>query len=324
MEFPAELRGEIERLLSDESVNALSAAAEGISRKYRSNDGSGRRLVSDRRDILAYAAVRMPATFGAVSRALELTLDCLPEECREFSTALDVGAGTGAASHAAYSLAGCERIICIEREPEMISVGRRLAECCGLPAEWQRGDITEGIDRSAELVLCSYCLNELTEKSAAAAVERLWERTQRLLLIVEPGTQEGYSHILAARERLILLGAHIAAPCPQVGKCPLEKGDWCHFTERVARSRLHKQLKGGDVPYEDEKFCFIAASREPVTPCAARILRHPDIQSGRIGLRLCTADGVTECTVTRKSPYFKAARKSGAGDSFNGIKAVVP
>lgn len=322
MEFPAELRGEIERLLADENTNQLSAAAEGISRKYRSNDGSGRRLVSDRRDILAYTAVRMPATFGAVSRALELTLECLPEECREFGTALDVGAGTGAASFAAYFQAGCEKMTCLEREPEMISVGRRLAEGCGLPAEWQRGDITEGINGSAELVLCSYCLNELAAKPAV--VDRLWESTQRLLLIVEPGTPEGYSHIIAARERLISLGANIAAPCPQEKGCPLEKGDWCHFTVRVARSRLHKQLKGGDVPYEDEKFCFIAASRESVLPCAARILRHPDIQSGRIGLRLCTADGVRECTVTRKSPDFKAARKSGAGDSFNGIKAVVP
>ncbi len=321
MEFPSELRGEIELLLAEENTGQLSAAAEDISRKYRENSGSGRRLVSGRRDILAYTAVRMPATFGAVSRALELALDCLPEGCGGFSTALDIGAGTGAAGYAAYYQAGCESIFCLEREPEMISVGRRLAESCGLPAEWRRGDLAGGIDRSAELVLCSYCLNELADKPAA--VNRLWESTLRLLLIVEPGTPEGYSNILAARERLISLGAHIAAPCPQEGSCPVEKGDWCHFTARVARSRLHKQLKGGDAPYEDEKFCFIAASREPVLPCAARILRHPDIQSGRIGLRLCTAGGIREYTVTRKSPDFKAARKSSAGDSF-GIMAVVP
>lgn len=324
MEFPAELRGEIERLLSAEKTDALAAAAESISRKYRGNNGSGKRLVSSRRDILAYAAVRMPATFGAVGRALELTLECLPEEQRDFSTALDVGAGTGAASHAAYHIAGCGSIICIEREPEMIAVGKRLTEFCGVPADWRRGDITDGIDGSAELVMCSYCLNELTESAGKTAVKRLWDCTRRLLLIVEPGTPEGSSRILAAREQLLALGAHIAAPCPHENGCPLKEGDWCHFTARVARSRLHKQLKGGDVPYEDEKFCFIAASREPVMPCRARVLRHPGIASGRISLELCTRQGIEQRTVTKKDPEFKQARKSGAGDSFNGIKAIVP
>lgn len=315
MEFPAELRGEVERLLSEENTDKLAKSAEGISERYRENNGSGKRLVSSRRDILAYSAVRMPATFGAVSRSLELALECFPDD--GFSTVLDIGAGTGAATHAAALAADCGEFTCIEREPEMISVGKQLTEFCGIPAVWKQGDITSGFDEKAELVMCSYCLNELTESARKKAVERLWNSTQRLLLIVEPGTPEGYSRILSAREQLIGLGAHIAAPCPHEDACPLEKGDWCHFTVRVARSRLHKQLKGGDVPYEDEKFCFLAVSREEVAPCGARVLRHPRIDSGRITLRLCTPNGVEERMVTKKSPQFKAARKSDAGDSFN-------
>lgn len=314
MEFPAELRGEVERLLSEENTEQLARAAEGISARYRENSGSGKRLVSVRRDILAYSAVRMPATFGAVSRSLELAFECFPDD--GFSTVLDVGAGTGAATHAAYLAADCGEFTCIEREPEMISVGKQLTEFWGVPAVWKQGDITAGFDEKAELVMCSYCLNELAESARKKAVERLWDSTRRLLLIVEPGTPEGYSRILSAREQLIALGAHIAAPCPHEKACPLPKGDWCHFTVRVARSRLHKQLKGGEVPYEDEKFCFLAASREDVSPCAARVLRHPRIDSGRITLRLCTADGAEERVVTKKSPLFKAARKSDAGGSF--------
>lgn len=317
MEFPAELRGEVERLLSEENTDSLARAAGGISARYRENNGSGKRLVSSRRDILAYSAVRMPATFGAVSRSLELALECLGDD--EFQTVLDIGAGTGAATHAAALSAECgssTSFTCIEREPEMISVGRQLTEFCGIPAVWKQGDITSGFDDRAELVLCSYCLNELTESARKKAVERLWESTQRLLLIVEPGTPEGYSRIISAREQLIALGAHIAAPCPHEKACPLEPGDWCHFTVRVARSRLHKQLKGVEVPYEDEKFCFLAVSREETSPCAARVLRHPRIDSGRVTLRLCTPDGAEERMVTKKSPQFKAARKSDAGDSF--------
>ena len=64
-------------------------------------------------------------------------------------------------------------------------------------------------------------------------------------------------------------------------------------------------------PYEDEKFCFLAASREEVSPCAARVLRHPRIDSGRITLKLCTPGGAEERMVTKKkSPQFKAAREN--------------
>ena len=36
MEFPAELRGEVERLLSEENTDKLAKAAEGISARYPS------------------------------------------------------------------------------------------------------------------------------------------------------------------------------------------------------------------------------------------------------------------------------------------------
>lgn len=316
MEFPAELRCEIEQLLSQENTADMSAAAEGISRRYRENDGSGRRMVSSRRDILAYAAVRMPATFGAVCRSLQLALECVPEERRDFQTVLDIGAGTGAASIAAALTAECSEIRCIEREPEMMALGELFTGICGVPAQWSRGDITEGISGKAELVLCSYCLNELTQSDRRNAVKRLWDSTQSLLLIIEPGTPEGWSHMMEIRRQLIDMGGHIAAPCPSQGECPLGGGDWCHFTERIQRSRMHKRLKGGDVPYEDEKFCFIAASREPAEPCGARVLRHPLTESGRITLELCTPAGRERRMVTKKSPQFKAARKAESGSGF--------
>ena len=109
----------------------------------------------------------------------------------------------------------------------------------------------------------------------------------------------------------------MAAPCPSGGECKLPADDWCHFTARVARTKLHKQLKGGDVPYEDEKFCFLAVSR---TECEgkSRILRHPKIESGKITLRICSEQGISDKMVTKKSSFFKAARKSDCGDSFVG------
>ena len=97
----------------------------------------------------------------------------------------------------------------------------------------------------------------------------------------------------------------------------MAEGDWCHFAVRVQRTRLHKALKGGDAPFEDEKFCYLALTKErPKSVCEARVLRHPQIAPGRIGLTLCTAEGIVGKSVTKKDALWKRVRKIGAGDAL--------
>ncbi len=317
MEFPSELRYCIEQLISEQDLKKLTDSADSISKRYRTEIGAGKRLVSEGRDVLAYAAVRMPATFGAVSRALELTLESFSGS---IESVLDVGAGTGAASHAAQLLTDCDNITCIERESAMISLGQQLMKSRGIDAKWIQQDISAGtLPVSADMVICSYCLNELPHKSRLEALDRLWQAADKLLVIIEPGTPVGFSQLKEARSYLLDKGAHIVSPCPHSGCCDIQGDDWCHFTARIARTKLHKQLKGADVPYEDEKFSFMAFSRSEAEPAAARILRHPKIESGKITLQLCTEQGICEKLVTKKSPMFKAARKSDSGDSFSAI-----
>ena len=314
MELPQEIRLKIEQLAAAEETKALAGAAEKLSLRYREQSGGGKRLVGGMRDIIAYAAVRMPATFGAVSRALELALECFDDE---ITSVLDAGAGTGAAAVAAALLTECGNVTCLEREQCMIGMGKTLSEAAGLDFLWTRRDLSDGITERADLVTCAYCLNEMTPAQRTEAVRQLAEAAQKLLVIIEPGTPAGYAQLKEARRQLIGMGMKIAAPCPNCGECSLPEDDWCHFTARIQRSRLHKRLKGGDVPYEDEKFCFIAAAKQDCAPCSARILRHPRIESGKITLRLCAEDGISDKIITAKSRLFKAARKSAAGDSFS-------
>jgi ribosomal protein RSM22 (predicted rRNA methylase) len=110
-------------------------------------------------------------------------------------------------------------------------------------------------------------------------------------------------------------------------------GDWCHFSQRLERSSQHRQLKGGELGYEDEKFSYLIAARSETlasdaSPGAtshgvtsqkqARIVRHPGKHSGHIQLSLCTTQGKIENrTVTRSSKSaYKLARKAEWGDTW--------
>lgn len=319
MEFPTALRAAVEQEAEKEGASRLLSQAQALSRRYREESGRGRRLLTQGAEATAYAAARMPATFGACAAAMQYAAEVLPDFRPH--TLLDAGAGTGAAAWAAEAVFHPESILCLEREPAMRELGQRLAQA-GPPAlqsaRWQAADLTAGPLPQAELVTAAYVLNELPPAALQTAAERLWQAARGLLLVVEPGTPAGFAVLRQVRERLTGLGARIAAPCPHSGPCPMTGPDWCHFTCRVARSRLHRQLKGGEAPYEDEKFAYLALCRPALLagePGGARVLRHPQVAKGRIALTLCTAQGLEKRLATRRDPAaFRQARGAKCGD----------
>ena len=102
-----------------------------------------------------------------------------------------------------------------------------------------------------------------------------------------------------------------------MGTCPIKKGDWCHFSTRVSRSKLHKALKEGDSPFEDEKYAYIVFSKKEVNRCSARITRHPLIYNGYLSLTVCDQNGIENIKITKKEKErYKKARKASAGDEI--------
>ena len=153
-------------------------------------------------------------------------------------------------------------------------------------------------------------IGEIGSAEQQALAELMWQKTGDTLLVVEPGTPAGYARIIALRQRLIGLGAHVAAPCPHDGRCPLTAPDWCHFTQRLQRSRAHKQVKGAELPYEDEKFAYVALTRAPVTKRPSRVLAQPEVGKVEISAKLCTSDGLawTRIPSRVKADYARARR----------------
>lgn len=317
-DLPSGLTAALAKLSEGVSRRDLAGHAAAISGTYRSG-GTSKPIVS-RDDALAYALVRMPATFAAVAASLaamqEVRSDFAP------ATILDVGAGPGTATWAAAeAFASLETFALIDANPALRALALDLI--VGQPhlaqASYRQGTAHALLETAtnADLVVASYVLNEIPAAERAAFADQLLARTHDTLLVVEPGTPDGHIRILALRDRLVAAGLHVVAPCPHDRACPLTPPDWCHFAQRLPRSRDHKQIKGADAPFEDEKYSFVALSRLPVPLPKARVLARPEVAKPGIMLKLCQADGIAQhVTVPRRDkPAYAQFRKAGWGDA---------
>jgi ribosomal protein RSM22 (predicted rRNA methylase) len=317
MELPPLLRRAVDRALSGIDLADLAATAAALSQRYREERRDGAFHVESRRDALAYLAVRLPATYAAVRASLGAVADARPDFAPQ--SALDIGAGPGTALWAAADCwPGLADALLVEASPMFRACGEELAAQPPLPhMTWRTADVAaEAIDCAPrDLVTLAYVLNELAPEARQPALERLWRLTADTLVIVEPGTPAGWQRILAARRQLIEHGAHVIAPCPHAHDCPLLPPDWCHFARRVARSRVHRQAKGAVVPWEDEKFSYVALSRVPGSIGSARVLARPRKASGRVTLKLCHPDGSAgdQLLSRRDGVLFKRAWRSDWG-----------
>jgi ribosomal protein RSM22 (predicted rRNA methylase) len=319
------LPGDLAAALDDVLVGVLPAdlarVVESLVAGYRDATAAGAPLSAEQ--ALAYAAYRMPATYAAVRAVGAALVQRAPSYAPR--SLLDVGGGTGAATwaltDAAPSLAA---VTVVEPAPAMVALGRRLARGAQHPgvrsATWVDVDVRSAAALpSADVVVMSYALGELPEPDRADVVRRL-VASAPTVVIVEPGTPVGYRTVLAARDSLIGAGLRVVAPCPHSAACPLRDAapDWCHFAVRVERTARHRQLKGGALGYEDEKYAYVVASVLDLQPASGRVIRHPQHRKGHTLLRVCDTSGeIVDTTVSKRhGPAYRAVRNAAWGDAW--------
>jgi ribosomal protein RSM22 (predicted rRNA methylase) len=309
--LPAELKALLEQKLQGLPRNAAAGRAASISKTYR--DGGNSRAIKSETDALAYALARMPATYAAVAASLNALSEIRPDFAPQ--SLLDAGAGPGTASWAAAeAFSSLTSFALLDDNPALRALALELARGSVRLGDmtYDKGEARALVAQSepADLVVASYVIGELDEAARTGLAASLWSKARDTLVIVEPGTPAGYQRVLALRRQLIAAGAHVVAPCPHDDACPLSAPDWCHFTQRLPRSRAHMQMKGAEVPFEDEKFAYVALSRAPVTIHPARVLAQPMVGKAEIAAKLCTADGVVIARIPHrvKADYARARR----------------
>jgi ribosomal protein RSM22 (predicted rRNA methylase) len=310
-DLPTELKAALDAKLEGLSRVEAAERAASISKTYR--DGGGSRAIASEADALAYALARMPATYAAVTASLNAL--CAIRPGFEPASLLDVGAGPGTATWAAAeAFSSLQSFTLLDANSALralaLDLGSGSARLRGMA--YRRGEARAELAaaEATDLVVASYMIAEIDGAEQNALAELMWAKTRDTLLVVEPGTPAGYARIIALRQQLIASGAYVAAPCPHDGKCPLQAPDWCHFTQRLPRSRAHIQIKGAEVPFEDEKFAYVALTRMPVAQHPARVLAQPVVTKVEVTAKLCTPEGLAIAKVPRraKADYARARR----------------
>lgn len=314
MFLPDQLKDSLKKQFALFPIKEIAQSAEALSKKYRENQDV--RYLFSRNDYLAYIALRMPATYAAI----ENVLSHLPRD--SVSSYLDLGSGPGTGFWGVNTVfEECKEMELVERDKGFIELGKSLMEeVSATHVTWKEKNLKEyPFDREFDLVSFFYVLSEMKQEDQMAILQKAWKCTKKFLTIIEPGTPKGFSLIKRYRDQLLRMGGHILAPCPHAGPCPMQQGDWCHFSQRLERIYEQKYVKNGSMGYEDEKFSYIIFSKEKLTKPNCRLVKPSIFRSGHIKVNLCTyQETLLEKVFSRKDgPLYAQMKKLGWGDGID-------
>ena len=265
-DLPPDLRPRSTSSPQGKSRREIAQRADAISRRYRAGGGS-REAIRNSDDALAYAFTRLPATYAATAAALAAVarrvagiLAALADRCGRRSRHRRLGGGR--AVRRARRHPADRRQSASARAGARLPAGELRARRSATRPTIRATSCAIARSGRADLVIASYVIGELAPDRLPRLADALWSAAAGMLLVVEPGTPAGFARIRALRAHLIAQGAHVVAPCPHDRACPIVDPDWCHFSQRLNRSRAHRQVKGADLSYEDEKFSYVALARE--------------------------------------------------------------
>lgn len=311
MSLPEGLRRSVADWLERHAGSRRQGSA-ALSATYRAGGNSGEI------DLGAYLVARLPATFAAIARVLSEVATLRPDLSP--ASLIDAGSGPGTASWAALEAWDrIEAITFLDSSAAFLALAGDLARTgaealvAASPVLGRIEQLPDGL--SADLVVAAYALAELPLEQAAAAAAGLFRASRQALVLVEPGTPRGFARLAAARRALIEAGAVPVAPCTHALSCPVAAGDWCHFSVRLARSRAHMHAKAGHVPFEDERFAYLAMARDGRPSGGSRIVGAPHHAKPGVTFISCADGRLSSHHVARRDAVdYRKVRKLAWGD----------
>lgn len=290
--------------------------------KYRSRKQGSRH--SDR-DGTAFASVVLPAHYSAICAVLHHVKHRLGSQWN-VQHVIDWGSGAGsglwastntfqkptsASEEPRLSTSNIFTYLGIDKRDGLVAIGKRLlrdTDLGALSATWQRSfreddkiKRSEGLDT---LALSAFMLSTLqTPLARKKFVKELWESGAHTIVLIDHKTKAGFQNIAEAREYLLEMGrkelndpetsdwpvrgAHVVAPCPHDGACPLYSGKSvslvCGFSQRLQRPSFVRLTKHAREGHEDIEYSYIAIQRGPRPSIVGEGISTQVRSVGRVG-----------------------------------------
>ncbi|CAK1587867.1 unnamed protein product [Parnassius mnemosyne] len=284
----------------------------------------------DKPTCLQYLMVRAAPEYAILVRILDEIKRKLPDyKPRSF---FDFGSGVGTGTWAinTYWKGHIFEYFAVDTSVHMNDLAR-LILCQGkdnvqLPFKgyFQRQFLPASTDLKYDIVLSAFSLFELPNmKSRLETIQKLWNKTQDFLIIVEQGTNAGFQIVNEARE-FVLNSAdsqnkgYAFAPCPNDNVCPryMEHETPCNFLMKYESLPFPSKA---EVLADVFSYVILRKGERPADdPLWPRIVRAPIVRSGHTICRLCTAQGELKEIIFSKGKYdqttYRCARSSNWGD----------
>ncbi|KAG2756344.1 Rsm22-domain-containing protein [Suillus brevipes Sb2] len=290
--------------------------------KYRSHKQGARH--SDR-DGTAFASVVLPAHYSAICAVLHHVKHRLGPQWN-VQRVIDWGSGAGsglwasmnifqkpssASEEPRLSTSNISTYLGIDKRDGLVAIGKRLlrdTDFGTLSATWQRSfredDIIKRTEGHDTLALSAFMLSTLqTPLARKKFVKELWESGAYTIVLIDHKTKAGFQNIAEAREYLLEMGrkelndpetsdwlvrgAHVVAPCPHDGSCPLYSGKSvslvCGFSQRLQRPSFVRLTKHAREGHEDIEYSYVAIQRGPRPSTVGEGVSTQARSVGRIG-----------------------------------------
>lgn len=290
--------------------------------KYRSRKQGARH--SDR-DGTAFSSVVLPAHYSAICAVLHHVKHRLGPQWN-VQRVIDWGSGAGSGLWASMNTfqkpsSACEEprlstsniftYLGIDKRDGLVAIGKRLlrdTDLGALSATWQRSfredDIIKRTEGHDTLALSAFMLSTLqTPLARKKFVKELWESGAHTIVLIDHKTKAGFQNIAEAREYLLEMGrkelndpeasdwpvrgAHVVAPCPHDGSCPLSSGKSvslvCGFSQRLQRPSFVRLTKHAREGHEDIEYSYVVIQRGPRPSTVGEGISTQVRSVGRVG-----------------------------------------
>ena len=282
--LPAHIQSKLQEMFAQFDLKEQYA---NLSNLYKTNKSNPK--LTEQMGV-AYACGRMPATFSVIKNVLKKFY----EKDLQFDSVLDVGAGPGT-----LKLALSEEVqySAIEHSESMLKIFQTLHGNQDNVAKISLQKFIKQKDYDA--VFASYVINEIENKESC--IKKLFELSSKYIFIIEPGTPSGFQNILLTKKIATKYNAKAIMPCSVTKNCPINSGDWCHFSVRLPRIFEHQAIKSGKLSYEDEKFCFVIfVKNSDADFFNSTVVKKPIKKKGHVIFDVCKQGKIERVVVPTK------------------------